>query len=227
MVEIATRALADVDLILWVVDISTPPTDEDRQIAGLLGEHAPGMPTLIAMNKLDLVPIEHLSGNVEAFQALAPGADWTTISATTGQGQDDLLRRVVGALPEGPRYYPADQLSDAPVRDIAAEVVREKALLRLREEVPHGVAVVVEEFKKRDDNVTYIAATVYVERESQKGILIGKRGAMLRNIGKDARVEIEEFLDTRVYLELWVKVLKNWRKDEDAMRRLGYRLPRR
>jgi GTP-binding protein Era len=227
MVEVATRALADADLILWVADISTPPTDEDRQIAVLLEAQVPDVPTLIAMNKLDLVPIEHLAGNVEAFQALAPNADWTTISATTGQGHDDLRKRIIGALPEGPRYYPSDQISDVPVREIVAETVREKALLRLREEVPHGVAVVVEEFKKRDDNVTYVAATVYVERESQKGILIGKRGAMLRNIGKDARGEIEAFLDTKVYLELWVKVLKNWRKDEDAMRRLGYRLPKR
>ncbi len=226
MVETATRALADADLILFVVDLSTPPTDEDRRIAALAQEHAPEVPVLIAMNKLDLVPVELLTSNVAAFQELYPQADWTTCSATTGQGHEDLLKRIVQMLPEGPRYYPADQLSDAPIREIAAEIVREKALLRLHEEVPHSVAVVVEEFKERSDNLTYISATIYVERESQKGILIGKRGSMLRSIGKDARLEIEAFLETKIYLDLWVKVLKNWRKDKDALRRLGYLLPK-
>jgi GTP-binding protein Era len=227
MVETALRALADADLILWVVDVSNPPAEEDVQIADLLRKHAYSVSVLIAMNKLDLVPIEHLAGNVAAFQELAPQADWTTLSATTGQGRDDLFRRIIAALPPGPRYYPADQLSDAPVREIVAEIVREKALLRLREEVPHAVAVVVDEFKRRSEEMTYIAASIYVERTSQKGILIGKRGAMLRRIGQDARPEIERLVETKVYLDLWVKVLKNWRKDEDALRRLGYRLPKR
>lgn len=227
MVTVATQALADADLILFVVDLSMPPTDEDRQIAALLREHVPDVPVLIAMNKLDLVPVEHLAENVASFQELCPDADWTTCSATTGQGREDLLQRIICALPEGPRYYPPDQLSDLSLREIVAEMVREKALQHLQEEVPHAVAVVVSEFKERHENLTYIEATIFVERESQKAILIGKRGSMLRNIGKDARLEIEAFLGTKVYLELWVKVLKNWRKDEDAMRRLGYRLPKR
>ncbi|MCZ7543422.1 MAG: GTPase Era [Anaerolineae bacterium] len=227
MVQVALSALADADLILFVVDLTEPPTDEDQRIADLLREHAPEVPVLLAMNKLDLVDIKHLAENVAAFQDMIPDADWTTGSAVTGQGRDDLLRRIVAALPEGPRYYPADQLSDAPVREIVAEIVREKALYRLQEEVPHSVAVVVEEFKRRHENMTYIAATVYVERVSQKGILIGSGGRMLGRIGKDARAEIEALVGTKVYLDLWVKVLKNWRKDEDALRRLGYRLPKR
>ena len=227
MVDVAVGALADADLILFVVDVSGSPTDEDQRIAALLNEAAPGAPVLVAMNKLDVAPIEYLAANVSAYQELLPDADWTTVSATTGQGRDDLLRRIVNALPRGPRFYPEDQLSDAPLREIVAETVREKALLRLRDEVPHSVAVVVDEFKRRDENVTYIAATIYVERDSQKGILIGKGGNMLGRIGKDARPEIERLVGSKVYLELWVKVLKNWRKDENALRRLGYRLPKR
>ncbi|MBN1287774.1 MAG: GTPase Era [Anaerolineae bacterium] len=226
MVGVAIEALADADLILFVVDLAVPPTGEDRQIAALLERQASGVPVLLAMNKLDIVPVERLTENVAAFQELCPDADWTTFSATTGQGRDDLLQRIIGALPEGPRYYPPDQLSDMNLRDIVAEVVREKALLHLHEEVPHSVAVLVSEFKERSENLTYIEATIFVERESQKGILIGSRGSMLRSIGKDARAEIEDLLHTKVYLELWVKVLKNWRKDEDALRRLGYKLPK-
>ncbi len=227
MVETAVRALADADLILFVVDLSEPPTDEDRRIAELLKENAPETPVLLAMNKLDLVEAAHLNANVAAFRELVPNADWAALSATTGQGRDDLLLRIVKALPRGPRFYPEDQLSDAPVREIVAEIVREKALLHLHEEVPHAVAVVVDEFKRRDESATYIGATIYVERDSQKGILIGKGGGMLKRIGADARPEIEDLVGTKVFLELWVKVLKNWRKDEAALRRLGYRLPKR
>ncbi len=113
------------------------------------------------------------------------------------------------------------------MRDIVAEMIREKVLLNLEQEVPHGVATQVEEFKARSDNMTYIAATIYVERDTHKGILIGKNGQMLKTISQQAREEIEAFVGTRVYLELWVKVLKNWRRDENALRRLGYRLPRK
>lgn len=227
MVETALSALRDADLILFMVDLSEPPTDEDRLIAALLKQHARGVPVLLALNKLDLVPAERVSAHAAAFRDLAPGAKAVALSATTGQGRDDLLKCIVEMLPLGPRYFPEDQLSDAPLRAITAEIVREKALLHLHQEVPHAVAVVVEEFKPRDETMTYIAATLYVERESQKGILVGKGGAMLRRIGQDARPEIEALVGTKVYLDLWVKVLKNWRKDEKALRRLGYRLPKR
>jgi GTP-binding protein Era len=125
-------------------------------------------------------------------------------------------------MPPGPRYYPPDQLTDTRLRDSAAEVIREKALRLFEQEIPHSLAVQVDQFKERDEDVTYIAATIYVERDSQKGIVIGRGGQMLKKLGQMARPELEEVLGTRVYLELWVKVLKNWRKDERALRRLGY-----
>ncbi len=227
MVETAIDALRDADLVLWLVDVSTAPTDEDRQIADILRSEAPDTPVLIAMNKVDLVAPDRLAVNSAAYRELLPDADWIAISATRGDGRDELLSMIIERLPEGPRYYPPDQLSDTALRDIVAEVIREKALFHLRQEVPHSIAVVVEEFKRRSDDMTYISATVYVERDSQKRIVIGRDGAMLRKIGQSARAEIEAIVGTRVYLELWVKVLKNWRKDEAALRRLGYRMPKR
>jgi GTP-binding protein Era len=153
-----------------------------------------------------------------------PEADWESLSALNGDGVPALLRRVIAKLPPGPRYYPEDQLSTSALRDIAAEIVREKALLNLEQEVPHAVAVEVEEFVERSPTLTYIRVVIYVERDSQKGILIGRGGAMLKKIGSEARAELEQLLGTQVYLEPWVKVLKNWRQDEAMLARLGYRL---
>jgi GTP-binding protein Era len=137
----------------------------------------------------------------------------------------ELLESVVARLPQGPRYYPADQLSDQQERFIAGELVREAAMRLLEYEVPYASAVLVNEFKERDNGVIYIAATIFVERDSQKGIVIGRNGAMLKRIGSLARTSLEEMFETRVYLELWVKVRKNWRRDADALRDLGYGAP--
>jgi GTP-binding protein Era len=227
MVEVAVDALRDADVILFVVDVSTPPTAEDRRIAELIEQAGAGATTLLVLNKADLaVGPDALQARVDEHRALVPLAAWVTTIATTGAGLPDLMARLVEKLLPGPRYYPQDQLSDVAVRDIVAEIIREKALLNLDEEVPHGIATQVEEFKQRSDDLTYIHAVIYVERDSHKGILIGKGGRMLKTISQQAREEIEGFLGTRVYLELWVKVLKNWRRDENALRRLGYRLPR-
>jgi GTP-binding protein Era len=227
MVEVAVEALRDADVILFVVDASAPPTAEDRRIAGLIHEAEQVTPVLLVINKIDLVGQGSArEARIAEFRELVPTADWITTVATQGLGLPELLQRLVDKLPTGPRYYPEDQLSDVAVRDIVAEIIREKALLNLDEEVPHGVATQVEEFKRRNEDMTYISATIYVERESHKGILIGKGGRMLKTISQQAREEIERFIGTRVYLELWVKVLKNWRRDEHALRRLGYRLPR-
>jgi len=182
---------------------------------------------LLVINKIDLAGQGSArEARIAELRELVPDADWITTVATQGLGLPELLQRLVDKLPTGPRYYPEDQLSDVAVRDIVAEIIREKALLNLDEEVPHGIATQVEEFKRRSEDMTYISATIYVERESHKGILIGKGGRMLKTISQQAREEIERFIGTRVYLELWVKVLKNWRRDEHALRRLGYRLPR-
>ncbi len=227
MVEVAVEALRDADVILFVVDASVPPTAEDRRIAGLIHEAEQVTPVLLVINKIDLAGQGSArDARIAEFRELVPDADWITTIATQGVGLSELVQRLVDKLPTGPRYYPEDQLSDVAVRDIVAEIIREKALLNLDEEVPHGIATQVEEFKRRSEDMTYISATIYVERESHKGILIGKGGRMLKTISQQAREEIERFIGTRVYLELWVKVLKNWRRDEHALRRLGYRLPR-
>jgi len=227
MVSVALDALKDADVILFMADLSENVTPEDRQIADLVRQAQAETPALLVLNKVDLVHSpDTLQQRVEAFRQLVPEAEWLTTIATSGEGVPAVLAFLIDKLPEGPRYYPADQLSDTAVRDIVAEMIREKVLLNLEEEVPHGVATVVEEFKKRSDDMTYIHATIYVERESHKGIVIGKKGQMLKTISQQARAEIEAFLGTRVYLELWVKVLKNWRRDERALRRLGYRISR-
>jgi len=150
------------------------------------------------------------------------GGGWMMTIATQGVNLDKLLGLIIGVLPEGPRYYPGGQVTDQTEREIAAELIREQVLRYTRQEVPHAVAVVVEEFKERENGVIYVAANVFVERDSQKGIIIGRRGRMLRQVGSAARQEIERMTGGRVYLDLWVKVRKGWRRDEKALRRLGY-----
>lgn len=226
MIGVALEALRDADVILFVVDLSAPPSPEDQHVADLLRESAAGAPVILALNKIDLLKPDHITPSVEAYRALVPNADWATLSASLGAGVDDLLKRIIAALPAGPQYYPDDQLSDTAMRDIVAEIVREKVLLYTQQEVPHAVAVEVIEFKERSAEMTYISANIYVERDSQKGILIGKGGAMLKRISSEARIDAETLIGTKVYLELWVKVLKNWRTDEAILRRLGYRIDR-
>ncbi len=226
MVEVALNALRDADVILFVVDLSQTPSPEDQHVAALLRDSRAGATVIMALNKIDLLKPERIESSVAAYRALAPEADWTTLSASLGDGVPDLVRRIIAALPPGPQYYPDDQLSDTAMRDIVAEIVREKVLLNTQQEIPHSVAVEVTEFKERSAEMTYIGANIFVERDSQKGILIGKGGAMLKKISSEARVDAETLIGTKVYLELWVKVLKNWRTDEAILQRLGYRIDR-
>jgi GTP-binding protein Era len=148
------------------------------------------------------------------------------VSAVRGDNRDELLELIIAQLPLGPRYYPEDQITDQQTRFIAAELIREAALRRLRHEVPYALAVVVDEFKQRSQDMTYVGATIFVERDSQKGIVIGQGGRTLKDIGRIARTEIENLVGTRVFLELWVKVRPKWRKKEDELRRLGYSTPK-
>jgi len=224
MVDVALEALRDADAILFVVDLSEAPDEEDQRVADLLREAQTNVPVILALNKIDRLSPEQIAPRVEAYRALAPHADWATLSAVKGSGVDDVLKRVIDKLPAGPQYFPEDQLSDTAMRDIVAEIIREKVLLNTEQEVPHAVAVEVEEFKERSASLTYIGATIYVERDSQKGILIGKGGAMLKKISSAARVDAEALVGTKVFLELWVKVLKNWRRDDALLQRLGYRI---
>jgi GTP-binding protein Era len=222
MVSSATGAIPDADVVLFVVDVSTPPDDADRMIAETIRKYTENT-VLLVLNKMDLLPPENVKPHTDAYWELVPYHQrWMMTSATEGDNLDELLTLIVEELPEGPRYYPGDQVTDQTERQIAAEMIREQVLHHTYHEVPHSVAVTIQEFKERENGVVYIGANIFVERESQKGIIIGRGGKMLRQIGSDARAEIERMVGGRIYLELWVKVRENWRQDERALRRLGY-----
>jgi GTP-binding protein Era len=221
MVESAKRAIPNADVVLFMVDLSTPPQRPDTKVAKLL-EHLRDTPVILAMNKVDLAPADALAGRSRAYQALGEFSESMAISALEGRQCGELLDRVISRLPLGPRYYPADQLSDQQERFIASEIIREHLMRDLEQEVPYATAVAVQDFKERENGVLYISATIYTERDSQKGIVIGRGGSMLKRIGREARLELQEIWDRPVYLELWVKVLKNWRRNENDLRRLGY-----
>lgn len=228
MVDKAQRAIDDADLILFVADITEAPDENDRQAAQFLADNVPaGLPMVLALNKADAASDEVRTANRAAYESLGAFREALEISALTGMNRDALLQRIIANLPEGPRFYPEDQLTDAQERFIAAELIREQALNALEQEVPHALAVVVQDFQERENGVLYISANLFVEKESQKGIVIGRGGSMLKQIGRDARQELEAFFETKVYLELWVKVRKNWRRNEHYLRQLGYPKARR
>lgn len=223
MNEVAAATLEDADVIVWLVDASQAPQEEDRLIAGRLekfGDRLP--PVLLALNKIDLLPAENLPARSAEFQALRPRTELFALSAASGAGRDALLDRILSGLPAGQPFYDPDQVTDLYERDIAADLIREAALRHLRDEVPHGIAVRIDEYKERSEEQVYIGATLFVERESHKGIVIGQGAGMLKQIGTTARQEIEAMSGRRVYLELRVKVNKNWRDNPDALRLLGF-----
>jgi GTP-binding protein Era len=226
MVETAVRAIPDSDAVLFVVDVSRPPGDEDRQITGILRQRCQ-VPILLVLNKADLLPPDQTAAHTELYRGLGEFDDWHLISALHGDHLDLLMEATIERLPTGPRYYPEEQVTDQQLRFMVAELIREQALRNLRQEIPYSVAVVVDQFKERSEHMTYISANIFVERETQKPIILGQGGKMIKRIGRDARRQIETLLGTRVYLELWVKVRKRWRKDEKELRRMGYALPRR
>jgi GTP-binding protein Era len=238
MMNVVEETLADVDVILWLVDVNVPPKPEDRHIADLLrtqNARSPLRSIVIGLNKVDSYKggtallderkaeyVELLSWFSTSEVEGAPALTAVALSALTNENVDNALLSVRKRLPRGPRYFPADQVTDQQVRFLAAEIIREKALMSLQQEVPHSIAVMVDEFTERSEKLTYISATIYVERESQKGIVLGRNGAKIKAIGQKARPEIEAMIDTKVYLELWVKVWEKWRRREGMLRRLGY-----
>jgi GTPase len=226
MNEVAIETLEDADVILWLVDASVAPNDEDAIVAARLAESAgkPGSkpPVLLALNKVDLISGDALDTIQAAYLALLPRAIPLRISAVNGFHTEVLVQAMVERLPEGEAFYSEDQVTDLYERDIAAELVREAALLHLRDEVPHSLAVRIDEFRERGEAGAYLAATLLVERDSQKGIVIGKGGEMLKAIGSTARREIEKMSGRKIFLELRVKVNKNWRNDPFVLRLLGY-----
>jgi GTP-binding protein Era len=227
MVATARRAIPDADVILFMVDTAVEPAPEDQEVAWLVAERAPEAALVLVLNKMDQLEPEKVAAHCEAYWSLGGGEawydDWMMTTATSGDNLDKLLDRIVALLPQGPRYYPSEQITDQTEREIVAELVREQVLRYTRQELPYAVAVVVEEFQARSETLTYVRANVFVERESQKGIIIGKKGTMLRKIGAAARPQIERLIGTEVYLDLWVKVSEDWRRDERQLRRLGYR----
>ena len=220
MVEQATRAVDEVDIVVFLTDGSRRPTEEDRRIGRMLDERCRA-PVLLALNKMDLLRPADVQAVTEAHWALARHADWMRISATRGDNLDKLLDQILARLPEGPELYPADQITDQNLQAIAAESIREQVLQRTRQEIPHSVAVAIEQWEDRRADLTHISATIYVERDSQKAIVIGAGGAMLKEIGQNARAEIEPWVGHQVYLELWVKVWEKWRERENSLRELG------
>jgi len=235
----AEESLQGVDVVLWLVDGSVRPTDEDKQIGLLLNNLPRRTPLVIAANKMDLIPPEALTRNLEAYQASVQKArvddrregrneaKVISISATQNTNLDSLIELLVSLSPFRAPEYDEEQVTDSYERDIAADLVREACLNNLRDEVPHGVGVRIDEFKERENGMLYIAATVFVERDSQKGIVIGEGGKMLKAIGSAARKEIEAMGGRPVFLELRVKVLKDWRNDENLMKRFGYRIDKK
>jgi GTP-binding protein Era len=220
MLDEAVTALEEADLALAVFDLHAEPDEGDalvaEQVAAREGK-------LAALNKAYLVGPDALQRQWDAYQALLPGVDLLLVSALRGDNLTELVERIVDRLPFGPRYYPEGEVTDAFERDIAADMIRAAGMQLLRQEVPHSLAVQVDEYQERGETGAFIGATVFVERESQKGIVIGKGGHMLRDIGKLARQQIEAMSGRKVYLELKVKVLPGWRDDERALQRLGYK----
>ena len=221
MNEEASSALDDADLVLFLADASAAPTAEDRLLAEKILALREVPPLLVALNKIDLISSAQQAERAAAFQALLPTAALLPISAQTRFQLDRLLEEIVQRLPEGPQFYEEEQVTDLYEREIAADLIREAVMLHLRDEVPHSVAVRIDEYKDRSADMAYISATLLVERDSQKGIVIGQKGAMLKQVGSTARQAIEEMGGHRVFLELHVSVEKNWRNSPEALRWLG------
>ncbi|MEQ8236035.1 MAG: GTPase Era [Syntrophomonadaceae bacterium] len=221
MLQISTQSLSEVDLIYYMTDASRPFGAGEQYIIEQLKSSQ--IPVFLVVNKIDLVSDQQLKDFVQPFYGQMNFAEYIPISAANGTNLPDLLEKTLQYLPEGPLYYPADDLTDQPVSFIVAELIREKALILTRDEVPHSLAVVVEEFRNQGTGKIYIRAVIHTERDSQKAIIIGKNGQMLKKIGAESRIDVEKMLETSVYLDLWVKVKKNWRDNENNLNQLGYR----
>jgi GTP-binding protein Era len=218
----AAGTLEESDLILFVVDVSQEPTPEDLMLVDLLAGLKRRAPVILALNKADLVDADRMENNLTAYANLVPRADVLAISATRGDNLDTLLEKILDLLPEGAPFFPEGQVTDLFEREIAADLIREAALNILRDEVPHGIAIRIDQYTERDERGAYIEATLFVERESHKPIVIGQGGAMLKRIGTAARQEIEAMSGRKVFLNLKVKVRKNWRDDERVLRSFGF-----
>ncbi len=218
----AEEAADGVDIIIWLVDSSDEPTEDDIRIADLLNKLPLRAQRLLVLNKIDTLSADEESARVEKFSSMLNHAQVMKVSATKKLGLVELREKLISMLPEREADYPEEQVTDSYERDIAADLLREACLIQLRDEVPHSLAVRIDEFKERENGMAYIAATIFVERESQKGIVIGEGGKMLKSIGSAARKEIEEMGGRKVFLEVRVKVSKDWRDNQNMLNQFGY-----
>jgi len=221
IVEEAISALGDVDIVMVLLDVAKPDPGSENYVIEKIKEQK--RPVILALNKIDLVKKKELLAIIDkwseiyAFHAIIP------VSAKHGTQVDELVKEMVAVLPEGPKYYPEESVTDMPERFIAAEMIREKVFRLTEQEIPYGVAVTVESFKERPEkDLIEIQATIHVERESQKPMIIGKGGKMLKRIGEQAREDIEVMVGRKIFLKLWVRVQKKWTQDAAAIRRFGY-----
>ncbi|GGA68617.1 GTPase Era [Ornithinibacillus halotolerans] len=221
MVKIAENTLNEVDAVLFMINADEGYGRGDQFIIDRLERVK--SPVFLVVNKIDLVHPDKLLPLIELYKDKYEFEEIVPISALEGNNVNRLLEVLKSHLPEGPQFYPADQVTDHPERFIISELIREKVLHLTREEIPHSIAVVIENIEKRESNAVFIQAVIVTERKSQKGILIGKQGSMLKNIGKEARKDIEALLGSKVYLELWVKVQKDWRNKQSQLHEFGFR----
>lgn len=220
MVNVAEKTLNEVDVVLWLVEPTTFIGAGEQHIAKQLQRVK--TPVILVINKVDSVKREEILPAIAAYKDIYDFADIVPVSARSGDNTDELLRVIMKYLPYGPQFYDKDTVTDQPERQIVAELIREKALHSLQDEIPHGIAVAIDRMKMQN-KVMHIDATIICERDSHKGIIIGKQGSMLKKIGSTARYEIERMLDCKVNLKLWVKVKKDWRDSEFLMKNFGYR----
>ena len=219
MVQVAERTLKEVDAIMWLVEPSTFVGAGERHIAEQLQKV--GVPVILIINKIDTVKKEELLPAIDTYRKICDFAEIIPCSALRGKNTQDIIPSIFKYLPYGPMFYDEDTITDQPERQIVAELIREKALHCLQEEIPHGIAVAIDSMKVRN-KVMHIDATIICERDSHKGIIIGKKGSMLKKIGSTARYEIEKMLDQQVNLKLWVKVKKDWRDSDFLIKNFGY-----
>jgi len=218
----AEQTLEETDLVLLLADVSMPPNNEDQLLFDLVNRSKRNRPIILALNKIDLAEPIALETNQALFIQAIPQAQPFLISAMRGDNLRELQEAILAYLPEGTPFFPEDQLTDLFERELAADLIREAALNLLRDEIPHGIAIRIDQFIEREEHGAYIEATIFVERESHKPIVIGKGGRMLKQIGSAARKEIESMSSRKVFLLLNVKVRQNWRDDEKVLRSFGY-----
>jgi GTP-binding protein Era len=216
----ARAAVEHCDLVLFLVDVSQMPTEEDRMLSSLLTSMVKAEKILLVLNKIDLIQAADIEESQTSYQSLIGSSYPIRISATRGDHRDELLKQILARLPLGEPFYPEEQVTDLFERDITADLIREACLNNLKYEVPHGIVVRIDEYTERNEKGVYIEATIFVERESHKGIVIGQHGQMLKRIGIAARKEIEAMNGKDIYLQLRVKVRKNWRDDEKMVKQM-------